>query len=129
MGLKDIAAADARTILNDKVTGVAVSIIITDPDGVVGNLTGNSSDIAEVIDVDTGRMISGREASVTLVIADLTEKGLGIPENVQDDSKKPWLVDFDDVNGNSYTFKVIRSSPDRTIGNITVHLGAYDNGS
>ena len=126
MGLRDTAKADARSILNDDVHGFGWPITVIDPDGVTANLTGFSNDVAEVIDPDTGIAVSGRIASVALVISDLTDAGLDLPVSIADSLKKPWLIKFDDINGNAFTFKVKQSNPDRTLGIITCVLEFYE---
>lgn len=126
MGLRDIAKADAKSILNDGVYGFGWPITITDPDGTIVNLTGFSNDVAEVIDPDTGVAVSGRIISVALVISDITDAGLELPAAIADAAKKPWLVAFDDINGNPFIFKVQKSNPDRTLGIITCVLEFYE---
>ena len=126
-GLRDTAKADAKSILNDGVHGFGWPITVTDPEGTVGNLTGFSNDVAEVIDPDTGVAVSGRIASIALVIQDIIDEGLaGLPKNIADKTKKPWIVEFDDINGNPFTFKVQHSNPDRTLGIITCVLEFYE---
>ena len=125
MGLRAKAGADAKTILEDGAIGFGWPITVTDPSGTVGNLTGFSNDISELIDPDTGQAVSGRLASVALSIDSLTDAGLGLPVGIADSTLKPWLVAFDDVNGNPFTFKVQRSNPDRALGIITCILEFY----
>ncbi len=125
-GLRDTAKADARSILNDDVYGFGWPITVIGPDGTEANLTGFSNDVAEVIDPDTGVAVSGRVISAALVISDLTDAGLGLPVDIADASKKPWLIKFDDINGNAFTFKVKQSNPDRTLGIITCVLEFYE---
>ena len=126
MGIRVTAKADVKAILNDGVHGFGWPITITDPDGTEIDLTGFSNDVAEVIDPDTGVAVSGRIASVALVISDITDAGLDLPEDISDATKKPWLVEFDDINGNSFTFKVQQSNPDRALGIITCVLEFYE---
>lgn len=125
-GLRDTAKADAKSILNDDERGFGWPITVTDPDGETANLIGFSNDVAEVIDPDTGQIISGRVASVALVISDLTDAGLGLPEAIANADDKPWVIAFNDINGNSFTFKVKRSNPDRALGVITCVLEFYE---
>jgi len=125
MGLRSVAEADLAFTLEDDVNGFAWPITVTDPAGTVGSLTGASGDIGQLIDPDTGAAVSGRLAHVSLRIATLTAKGLAIPENITESSLKPWIVAFDDINGNSYTFKVMQSNPDRTLGLVTCVLEVY----
>jgi len=125
MGLRQQAEADLAFILEDDTTGGGWPITVTDPDGTSGSLTGISGDISQVIDPDTGTAVSGRLATASLRIASLTAAGLNIPRGIADRSRKPWIVVFDDINGNPYTFKVSESNPDRTLGLVTVILEAY----
>ncbi len=124
-GLRQLAQKDLGKILEDETQGWGWPIVVTNPLGVSVKLSGRTNDIAEMINVDTGQIVSGRFASVTIRIALLIEKGLSIPEAISDVSDKPWLIKFDDINGNSTTFKVARSSPDRTLGQVTCILELY----
>lgn len=124
-GLRALAEIDLGRILEDDL-GFAWPISITDPDGVtVPDLKGFSTDVSQVIDPDTGQMVSGRVASIALRIGLLTDNGLGLPTGITDQTVKPWLVAFDDIYGNPYTFKVQKSNPDRAIGIVTCLLEAY----
>lgn len=125
MSLRVQAEADLSFMLEDGATGFGWPITVTDPAGTVGNLTGFATDIAQAIDPDTGVAVSGRIASVALRISSLTAEGLGLPVGIADASSKPWVVQFDDINGNSYTFKVIESNPDRALGLVTCMLEKY----
>lgn len=126
MGLAEIAHADARKILNDELFGAGVPISLVAPDGTVGTLTGFSNDIGLLIDPDTGQAVSGRAATIAIHMADLQEQGLAIPENIIDQTSKPWIVKFSDRLNNEYTFKVSQSHPDRTMGIVTCSLVVYE---
>lgn len=128
MGLRAIAEADLATTLEDAVGGFGVPIIITDPDGNVGNLIGFGNDIAEFIDPDTGQAVTGRMVSAVVRISSLATAqpdALGIPVGIADASKKPWQVQFDDVNGNTINTKVQQSNPDRALGIVSLLLEIY----
>jgi len=127
MGLRTIAEQDLGVILEDSDTGFGWPITVTDPSGNSGTgpLTGFSDDIAQIIDPDTGQAVSGRLASVAIRIALLNEIGLGLPRGIADSGSKPWIVEFDDINGNPYKFKVSQSNPDRAIGLVTCLLELY----
>lgn len=128
MSLRETAEADLAGILEDDVNGFGYPIILTSPDELVKPLIGFSNDISLLIDADTGLAISGRSASVALRISSLIAAGYTtLPEAVQDSALKPWLVTFDDINGNSFTFKVQEGSPDRAIGVIICKLEIYGN--
>lgn len=125
MGLRAKAKADSQKILNSD-AGFAWPITVTGPDGTIGNLKGFSNDITDLIDPDTGVAVTSRLVTATLHIADLTAAGLGIPEAIADKTKKPWIIEFDDIDGNPFKFKVMESKPDRTIGNVSCILEFYE---
>ena len=125
MNLRLQAEADLGSIMEDTVGGFGWPITVTDPDGTVQPLVGLSTDIAQVIDPDTGQIVSGRLASVSIRIGALTAAGLTLPRGVAERAKKPWLVTFDDINGNPYTFKVQSADPDRAIGLVVCILEVY----
>jgi hypothetical protein len=126
MGLREQAEADLGVILEDAEHGFGRPITVTDPSGLVRPLTGFSNDIAQVIDPETGQAVSGRLASVALRISSLTAAGLGIPVGVADAASKPWLIGFDDINGNTFVFKVQQSNPDRALGLVSLILELYE---
>ena len=125
MGLRVDAEADLNVILEDDVFGFGFPIVVTDPAGTVGSVIGFSNDISQFIDPDTGQAVKGRIASAALRISSLTTKGLGLPTGVADATSKPWIIAFDDINGNPYTFKVIEGNPDRGLGMIVCVLELY----
>lgn len=125
MNLRQLAEADLGVILEDATTGFGWPITITDPEGKTGTLTGFSDDIAQVIDPDTGMAVSGRLASVALRISSLALEGLTLPKGIADAGRKPWVIEFDDINGNAFKFKVSQSNPDRAIGLVTCLLELY----
>lgn len=125
MSLRQLAETDLGAILHDGVAGFGWPIQVTDPSGTVTPLTGFSTDISQLIDPDTGQAISGRVASVALYMRDLSEAGIGWPQNVPEKDSKPWLVRFDDLLGQTYTFKVTQSNPDRALGILTCLLTSY----
>ncbi len=127
MSLRQLAEADLGTILEDGVTGFGWPITITDPAGNTGTLTGFSDDIAQVIDPDTGMAVSGRLASAAIRISSITAAlpGSGLPKGIADAGSKPWVVEFNDINGNAFKFKVSQSNPDRALGLVTLLLELY----
>lgn len=125
MSLRIQAEMDLGKILEDETTGFGWTIFVTDPDGLSDMFTGFSTDIAHAIDPDTGVLVSGRTASVAIRISLLTAKGFGLPEGISDTSRKPWIVDFNDINGTNYRFKVASSNPDRALGIVTCTLETY----
>jgi hypothetical protein len=125
MGLRSQAVADLRSFLEDSAGGFGWPITVTDPSGHSASLTGYASDISQMYDPSTGELISGRRAEVTLHLSSLAAAGLGIPDNVDDSTSKPWVVAFNDPLGNTYTFKVADGAPDRELGCVVLSLEAY----
>jgi hypothetical protein len=125
MNLRQLAESDLAITLEDSVSGFGWDITVTDPTFKTADITGQSDDIAQLVDPDTGAAVSGRLASIGLRISTLDAKGLGLPKGISDPKKKPWVIKFNDINGKPYTFKVIQSNPDRALGVVTCLLEAY----
>jgi hypothetical protein len=124
MGIREQAALDARTIIEDSTDGFGWPVTVISPAGLSRSLTGLTTDIGRTIDPETGQAVSARHASATLSIAALTEAGLAIPQGVADASSKPWIIEFEDTAGNMQSFKVSASLPDRAVGLVVLHLEA-----
>lgn len=125
MGVREIAEQDLAVILEDREFGFGWDINVTDPAGLNDDFVGQSHDIAQSIDMETGQILSGRKAQVTLRISSLAAKGFTLPEGILEKTKKPWIIRFDDINGNPYNFKVKESKPDRTLGVVTCVLANW----
>lgn len=126
MNLRELAEADLKYILEDSATGFGWAIAVTNPEGETAELIGASNDISQVVDPETGQVVSGRSASVALRVASLFEAGFNsLPVGIADSTRKPWVIAFTDINGNPHTFKVIQSNPDRGLGVVTLILEAY----
>lgn len=125
MNLRELAEMDLGLIVEDADTGFGWAITLTDPSGNTGSFTGLSDDIAQVIDPDTGQAVSGRLASIAIRISTLYTQGYALPQGIADASNKPWVVEFEDINGQPYKFKVQQSNPDRALGLVTCILEAY----
>ncbi len=128
MGLRETAAADNRAILEDSAGGFGWPVTVRDSSGLEASLVGFSGDISQAIDVETGQLVSGRQAHVTLSLATLAAAGLGVPSGVAERDRRPWVVKFNDIAGESHTFKVSDARPDRTIGCVVCTLEAYRDG-
>lgn len=125
MSLRQLAQKDLKYILEND-AGTVWNIVITNPAGVTRTIKGSPNDISQVVDPETGQIVSGRSASIAVAIATLFEAGFdSLPVGISDSYSKPWLIQFDDINSNSHTFKVIQTNPDRTLGLITCHLEVY----
>ena len=117
---------DLKTILENDTKGFRWPISITAPGGATESFFGFTNDISQVIDPETGQAISGRQASVAIRIGAFDEKRFEIPKNIADETSKPWVVKFDDIAGKAYSFKVIKSNPDRSLGVISLILEFYE---
>lgn len=126
MGLRDTATADAEAILSDSLRGFGWPISLTGPSGLHVALTGFVNDVAQVIDPDTEIPFMGRVVQATLLIKNILDAGLTMPVGVEDGSLKPWVVQFNDINGNVTTWKVMSTRPDRTLGVVILDLSAYE---
>lgn len=126
MGLRQQAAADLRAIVEDDTSGFGWPIRITNPDGESIDIVGLSTDVATVIDPDTGMAVKGRNASIAVALGTLEDEGFEIPKGITDATSKPWVVRFDDIQGTAHTFKVMDAEPDRAIGVVVCLLEAYE---
>lgn len=125
MNLRARAATDLARIHADVATGFGWAITVTNPAGVSAALTGLSTDVETAIDPQTGAVVTGRRASVSLVLAQLEAVGLGEPKGLADRNTKPWLIQFNDIGGVSHLFKVQQAMPDHAIGSVVCHLEVY----
>jgi len=119
MNLREVATTDLNNIIT---MDFGVEILLTPPVGLTKTLTGYTNDIAQVIDPDTGQIISGRVMSIAVTLRSLSEQGLEIPRGEMDESSNPWLVQFMDPDLKEYLFKVLSSNPDRALGIVTCEL-------
>jgi hypothetical protein len=126
MGLRETAEADLAVTLEDADCGFGWPITVTDPAGTTADLMGSSQDIAQLIDPDTGQAVSGRLASVALRISSLKAASLGLPQGIADEASRPWVIEFNDIGGDPYKFKVQESNPDRELGIVTCLLEGYE---
>lgn len=123
MSLRIQAALDARAITEDR-SGFGWPIILKDPSGKESEITGLSNDISMVVDPDTGMLVSGRDATIAVSIQTLRTAGFEVDPRAVSQGL-PWVVEFLDINGVLGRFKVSRTSPDRSIGLIVMHLEVY----
>jgi hypothetical protein len=77
------------------------------------------------IDPGTGDTITGRQASVVVLISDLIAANFQTISGVANTSIKPWVVVFDSINGISGTYKVAETYPDHGAGLIVLLLETY----
>lgn len=119
MGLRELAEKDLETIVEDSVHGFAVDITLTNPSGTIQVLKGFSNDVSQIIDPETGQIVSGRLATATLRLSKIT---IGTPEGISDPKSKPWLCSFNDILGEAHVFKVAQGNSDLALGVIFLIL-------
>jgi hypothetical protein len=124
MNLREVATTDLNNIIT---MDFGVEILLTPPTGLTKTVTGYTNDIAQVIDPDTGQIISGRVISIAVTLRSLSEQSLEIPRGKMDESSNPWLVQFMDPDLKEYLFKVLSSNPDRALGIVTCELEFFKN--
>jgi hypothetical protein len=126
MNILEIAQRDKSFTLNDKEYGFGSTIKLTDPDLHSADVIGRSNDISFALDTNTGVAVSGRTATVAIDMNELIEKGFSSLHSAQSDkTKKPWIIEFDDQQGNTHVFTVLEGNPDRTLGIVLCTLQFY----
>tara|TARA_R110000796_G_scaffold16878_5_gene52323 strand:+ start:124 stop:507 length:384 start_codon:yes stop_codon:yes gene_type:complete len=125
MNLWELAESDLGKTLENKTSGFGRDITLTNPAGTALALIGDAGDISQMIDIETGELVSGRLAQCLLRISSILAGGLEVPEGIFDTASKPWLVTFTSINGVAFTFSVKASYPDRKIGVVKLQLGTY----
>lgn len=127
MNFQEISQVDKAFTLNDKVMGFGSDITITDPDLLTAVIVGRTNDISFAIDPNTGEAVSGRTATIAIDINELEKAGFtSLPAAQSDKTKKPWIIEFDDQQGNNYVFTVKEANPDRTLGIVLCTLQFYE---
>ena len=133
VGLRRQAFEDLSTIVNDADCGVGWPVVVTDPDGnqspqpggLIDPIYAITSDVSDLIDPNTGHAVSGRLATCAIPMQSLVTAGLGMPEGISNSALKPWVIQFNDIMGNPFTFKVQESKPDRMLGIVNCSLELY----
>jgi hypothetical protein len=127
MGLRAQAAADVSRILCDSENGAGMTVTLTSPGSVSADVTGFTSDIASLIDPQTGLAVSGRMATAALLMSEIAQMfpGVGLPRGIADSNSKPWTIQFADFSGELHMFKIVTADPDRAVGLLKCTLEAY----
>lgn len=126
MNLRLQAAADLQAILSDTANGFARALTVTPPVGAPVALTGLWTDVGMSIDPNTGMMVTGRKASVSIARAALRAAGLADPKGVADSASKPWVISYVELDGVTTTrWKVSDVAPDRGLDIVTCMLEKY----
>ena len=130
MSLRLEIEADLAETMEDEDCGFAWPITLIDPgQNTSSGLYGLSTDISQAIDPDTGLLMTGRSASVSLRMSTLKSQGFSIPRGIADETLKPWVVKFNDILGTECTFKIFKTEPDYAMGLVVCFLENYDDGA
>lgn len=129
MNLLDDAAATVRGILGDDANGFGRSVTLMDPLGQAATVIGKPTDISELIDPETGVLVSGRHVSIAFSLATLDAAGLGWPKATQKGDSRPWRVLLNDTTGRPHSLSVRETKPDRIAGVLVCILEAYSSGT
>lgn len=123
MGLRETAESDLATTLEDVDAGFGFAFTLTDPAGNSVPLTGSYNDIAQVVDPNTGMVVSDRIITIVPRISSIYAAGLTeLPRGIADSGSAPWIVTATDRYGSVYTFKIRQADPDHTLGIIVCFL-------
>ena len=117
-----MAEADLALTLEDEENGFGWPCAVTNPSGTTENFFVQSGDIHMLLETDADIPVSNRTAHVAVRIASLTARGFDIPRADPDETKNPWIFEFDDINGNVRKFTVSNSEPDRALGVVMIIL-------
>lgn len=123
MSLLSDLASTAREILSNT-ADFAVAMKLTSPEGRTVTIAGLQADIGLSIDPETGVAIAGRKASVAISSALLAELGVELPQNIPEDDRRPWLVEWTPPTGGAQKMKVVSTIPDK-LGIVVLHLERY----
>ena len=124
MNLRDLAHEDLQGIIHGDSSG-AIEITITAPDDSVGVVYGWVNDINLTIDSGTGAVVSGRQATASVLISDLIALVMDGIKGVAESTQRPWTVEFSDINNRLDLFKVTKSNPDNSAGLTVLFLEEY----
>lgn len=127
MGLRELAESDLATIVEDRDHGFGYNITLKNPSGTTLPLIGLSSDIAVMINPETGQAVSGRHAHVAIRLTTLRAApiGFGFPSAVREETSKPWIVEFTSIDLVLHKFKVYDVNVDRALGLVILVLEKY----
>lgn len=125
MNLRELAALDHRTIVEDVVGGFGRELRFIDPDGRDVTVSGLWNDIAQNLDPQTGAVVSGRVAFVRVTRGALEAAGLSLPFGELNEKKKPWRVEWTDLRGLTKSWMITEARPDRSMDAVDCYLSVY----
>jgi len=126
MNLIEQAERDLDFVLEDKDSGFGVTVVLIDPDQFQYTIIGQSTDIALMIDPDTGALVRGRTAEITLRLSSVLSACGTIPDKSEDGTG--WILQYENINGDEWTFSIGSAEVDRKIGVVKFTLELLDVG-
>jgi len=123
--LRDLAAADHRSIVEDVAGGFGRALTFIDPSQRMAVVNGFWNDIGQAMDPMTGSMIAATVAFVRVTFGALREAGFGVPLGVTETDKSPWLVEYTDMGGRKHLCKIVEVRKDRSIDAVDCYLASY----
>jgi hypothetical protein len=119
------AAADNQAILGDTAAGFSWPITVTDPNGRIEVVPGWPNDVHLTIDPQTGQAVGGRTIEVAFNREALAAAGFELPHGEADETKRPWILEFEDARGNSNRFAIAETWPDSWLPIVRCRLEFY----
>lgn len=121
MSLRDQALADAQFAL-ENASDFGQDINLIAPDGTVTPMRGYTGDITELIEPDSGQIVTGRSIHVMLFINSLPPGPR--PVGIQDLNGIPWRVSFPNISSKVVkSYGVRATQPDDAMGTLSLELG------
>ena len=121
MSLVQQAHEDLGEIMHSE-DGAVWDCTITSPGGVSYPFKCRMADNHAPVETGTDVVVTGRQVSISVFIPDLVAVGFENIYGVASNSAKPWKVEFENIIGQSGTYKVVETNPDYGIGNIILFL-------
>lgn len=116
MNVRERAAHDAKSILNDLGCAGTSFFLTSNTTGKEYQVAGSYGDIGYMINASTGQAVEGRtiEASFSL---------LSLAEKTEEEPQRGWEFRCIDISGKTIKLFITKFEPDRTIGVGRVQLG------
>jgi hypothetical protein len=121
MSLRSIAHSDLESIIHDADTSVR-TVSVTSPAGETVDFFGWANDIFLTINPGTGEFVSGRQITISLLIADLKSAGFGAIKGIPETASRPWVLEIEGFSG---YYRVTQSNPDNGLGLTVLFLEEY----
>ena len=126
--LMDLAKRDAEAITQNDGAGFAKEIRVIHPSGTPSITVKGIATIHHInIDETDGNIISGRNAQCTIAEKALTDQEYPVRNNENDVNMGEHIIEFEDSNELSRSFRIKEQFPDERLGLIVFTLGVNNN--